>query len=149
MCSSEPARKTTACKTATSSGWTFNSGGISGSTAAPSGTSSSAISASGDGGDDAQLVAVLDCRGEVVEVADVFVIEVDVDEAADLAVVKDARADAGVLLAQIVEGGLHRGTGNLHDGLAVRMLPHGGGDVNADGHSFSQQKYNHRGTEDT
>src|SRR5436190_21508329 len=99
MSSSEPARNTTAWSTAKSSGWTFNAGGISGRTAAPSGTSSSAISPSSDGGNDAQFVAVFDRRGEVVEIADVFVVERDIDEAADLAVVEDAAVDARVLLA--------------------------------------------------
>src|SRR4051812_35326236 len=96
MASSDPARKTTACSTANSSGWTFSSAGISGKTAAPSGTSlspcswscsscsSATGSASGHGWDDAQLVAVLDGRAEVVQVADVLVVEVDVQEALQL-----------------------------------------------------------------
>src|SRR5262249_43461602 len=94
----EPTRKTTACSVASSSGWMPSSAGISGKTAAPSGTSgslSSAMSAPCDGGNDADLVAVLDGGGEVVEVADVLVVEVDVDEAAQLAVVEQALADGG------------------------------------------------------
>src|SRR5205085_7753051 len=110
----EPSMKTMACSTARNSGWTPSSAGMSGKTAAPSGTSrsaSSAISASGHRGDDAQLVAVLDGGGEVVEVANVLVVQVDVDEAAHLAVLKNALTDGGVLLRQCVEGGLHRRAG--------------------------------------
>src|SRR5262245_47897525 len=87
--SSDPSRKTTACNTARSSGCTPSSAGICGITAAPCGTYSpgpSAMLASGHRGNDAQLVAVLHRRVQVVEVADVLVIEVDVDEAAHLAV---------------------------------------------------------------
>src|SRR5262249_18307953 len=89
--SSDPSRKTSACSTASSSGLTPSSAGMSGKTAAPAGTSAagslssgSAISASGHGGDDRQLVAVVDRRGEVLQVADVLVVEVDVDEAPHL-----------------------------------------------------------------
>src|SRR5215469_15114527 len=93
--SSDPSRKTVACSTASSSGWTFNSAGISGIRAAPSGTSSSSwcscMSASGHRGDDGQFVAVLDRRGQVVEVAHVFLVEVQVHEAAHLPVLEDAR----------------------------------------------------------
>src|SRR5436305_12701752 len=86
IASSEPPANTQACNTANRSGLTFSSAGMSGKTAAPSGTSplsssrsgaSSATSASGHGGDDAQLVAVLDRGAEVVEVTHVLVVEVD------------------------------------------------------------------------
>src|SRR5438046_710885 len=89
---SDPVTKTKACSVARSSGWTPSSSGMSGKMAAPSGTSpdgsspersssSSAIGlASGDGRDDAQLVAVLDRGGQVVEVAHVLVVEEQVQE---------------------------------------------------------------------
>src|SRR5438270_10247927 len=92
-CSLEPTRKTTACSAASSSGLTPSSGGISGKTAAPSGTSgsskSSAMSAPCHRGDDVQLVAVLDGAIEIIQVADVLFVEVDVDEAAQLAVLEE------------------------------------------------------------
>src|SRR5947209_7111593 len=91
--SSEPSRKTMACSTANNSGLTPSSSGIFGMTAAPSGTwgaGASLMLASGDGGDDGQLVAVLHGRLQVVQIADVLVVEVDVDEPAQLAVVEDA-----------------------------------------------------------
>src|SRR5438445_13770173 len=95
MRSSEPARKTVAWTTASHTGSTPRSAGISGKIAAPSGTSAPSassggrMSASGHGGDDGQLVAVGDRRGQVVEVGDVLVVGVDGDEAADLVVVDD------------------------------------------------------------
>src|SRR5438552_18129264 len=88
-----------------------SSAGIRGKTAAPSGTSrpvSSAISASGHRGDDAHLVAVLDRRGEVAEIADVLIIEIHIDEAAHLAALKEPLGDAGVLPAQFLKGSLYR-----------------------------------------
>src|SRR5579871_4301353 len=97
IASSEPPANTQACSTANRSGLTFSSAGMSGKTAAPSGTSprssssgsgaSRATSASGHGGDDAQLVAVLDRGAEVVEVTHVLVVEVDVQKALDLGAV--------------------------------------------------------------
>src|SRR5262245_39689183 len=104
--SSEPSRKTVACNTARSRGTIPNSSGIRGKTAAPSGTSSppasfcrsSLMSAPGNGGNDRQLVAVLDRRREVVEVADVLVVEIDVDETAHLAVLEQPLGDRRVLL---------------------------------------------------
>src|SRR5689334_22644864 len=91
--SSEPARKTVACNTASSSGLTANSDGINGNTAAPSGTSespASLMSPSSHSRDNRQLVAVLDRCGEIIEIANVLIVEVDIDEAAHLAVVEDA-----------------------------------------------------------
>src|SRR5947199_3713831 len=124
IASSEPPTNTQACNTANRSGLTFSSAGMSGKTAAPSGTSplsgsgaSSATSASGHGGDDAQLVAVLDRGAEVVEVTHVLVVEVDVQEALELGAVEHALGDVGVLLAQLVEGRLHGAGGHLDDGV--------------------------------
>src|SRR5262245_66669484 len=93
-----------------------SSAGISGKTAAPSGTSgsskSSAMSAPCHRWDDVYLVAVLDGGVEVVQVADVLIVEVDVDEAPQLAVVEQPLRDARVLAAQVVEDALHgRATG--------------------------------------
>src|SRR5258708_17115705 len=82
MFSSEPSRNTVACSTAKSSGSTPSSSGMTGKTAAPSGTSrsaSSAMSTSGHGRDDRQLITVFHRRGEVFEIADVFVIQIHVD----------------------------------------------------------------------
>src|SRR5262245_27252994 len=88
--SSEPARNIVACSTASSRGFTANSGGINGNTAAPSGTSdspASLMSSSGHGRDNRQLVAVLDRRGEIIEIANILIVEINVDEAANLSIV--------------------------------------------------------------
>src|SRR5204863_8696071 len=77
-----------------------------------------------DGRDDRQLVAVLDRRGEVVEVADVLVVEVDVDEPAQLPVVEEPGRQAGELAAEVVEHRLHGGAAGLDLLLAICMLPH-------------------------
>src|SRR5260370_40386638 len=132
--------KTTAWRTASRSGLTPSSGGIRGKTAAPSGTglsASSAISASGHRGNDAQFIAVLDCRGQVIEVTDVLIVQVDVDEAANLATLEDPLLDAGKLTAQIVERCLHRGAARVHCCLPVGMLPHRCGNMNTYGHDAS------------
>src|SRR4051794_11772101 len=133
-----------ACRQASRSGWMPNSAGMIGKTAAPSGTScgrdsSPAISTSGDGGDDAQFVAVLERRLQVVEVADVLVVEVDVDEAAHLAVLEQPAGDAGVLGAEVVEHLPDAGALDLDDRLVFGVLPHRGGDMDSDRHCFSCQ----------
>src|SRR6516165_4732987 len=130
--SSEPARKIVACRTAKRRGLTASSGGMSGKTAAPSGTSDSPaalMSASGHGGDDRQLVAVLDRRGEIIEIANVLIVEEDVDEAADLAVVEDALGQGGVFRPQRVQRRLHGGPVDLHGRLPLGVLPHRRRDV--------------------
>src|SRR6266851_4751446 len=106
MSFSEPSRNTVACSTAKSSGSTPSSSGITGNTAAPSGTSrsaSSAMSSSGDSRNDRQLVAVLDRRGEVVEIADVFVIQIEVDVLAHPALVEELGLESGELLVEVIE----------------------------------------------
>src|SRR5205085_11326694 len=139
----EPARKTTACRTASRRGLTASSGGMRGKTAAPSGTSGSAaslISASGHGGDDRQLVAVLDRRGQVVQVADVLVVDVQVDEAAHLAVVEDALRQPGEAGSEVVQHRLDRVARGLHSGLALGVLPHRRGNLNTNRHDSSLKK---------
>src|SRR3954471_20410076 len=115
-----------ACSVASRRGGMPSSSGVTGNTAPPSGTSSdwcdspSDISASGDRGDDAQLVAVLDGGLHAVEVADVLVVEVDVDELADLvALVVEAGLDAGVLGDEGVEHFFDGGAGDFDGGLAL------------------------------
>jgi len=54
------------------------------------------VLAAGDGGDDADFVAVLERRLAVFEEADVLLVDIDVDEAAHLAlVIHEAFLDAG------------------------------------------------------
>src|SRR5262249_130276 len=126
MPSEEPSRNTTACNTARSNGLIPNSGGMSGKTAAPSGTSrgtSSAISAPGHRGNDAQLIAILDDRCQVIQVADVLVVQVDVDEAPHLAVLEQPWHDRRKLPPQVLEHTLHGSAGHFHRRLALGVLP--------------------------
>src|SRR5262245_240532 len=111
--------------TASSSGLTPSSGGMKGKTAAPSGTSSSAlpaISASCHRGNDAQLIAILHRRGQAVEVTDILIVQIDVDEAADLAIVEETLADPWISFVQILERGLHAAAAHFDDGQPLSML---------------------------
>src|SRR5262245_42767687 len=90
--------------------------------------------ASGHRRDDGQLVAVLDRRVEVLQVADVLVVEVDVDEPPHLGAVEDAGADAGAPGFEVFQGRLHGTAADLDDSLAASVLSHRGGDLNANGH---------------
>src|SRR5229473_2250496 len=142
--SSEPARNTVAWSTASSSGFTPSSGGMRGKTAAPSGTSASpAMSASGDCGDDAYFVPVLHGRLQVIQIAHVLVVEIHVDEAAHLAVFKDALGYGGEFLPKAVERRLDRAAGHLDNCLAFGVLPHGGRDVNTNRHDYSVKQKIH------
>src|SRR5271165_5240275 len=126
MSSVEPARKTVACSTASRSGWTPSSAGISGKTSAPSGTSagsaSSLISTSRHGRDDGQVVAVLHRRFQVAQVTDVLVVEEQVDEAAHLALVEQARTQSGILAHQVGQHGLNGRSLDLHRTFAFGVL---------------------------
>src|SRR5437879_3068748 len=113
-----------------------NSGGMTGKTAAPSGTCfcSWLMSAPGHCGNDAHLIAVLDAGLHAVQVANVLIVEVNVHETAHLAVLENAAGDARVFVAQVVEQVLDRGPGGLDHRLVRGVLAHGSGNVDADGH---------------
>src|SRR6202011_1380370 len=96
----------------------------------------------GHRGDDAQLVTVLDRRGQVVEVADVLVVEIDVDEAAHLAVVEQALGDAREPLPQVVQKSLDGSPLALNNRLALGVLAQRRGNVNPDGHGYTSKKLN-------
>src|SRR5947209_7184556 len=129
--------------TARSSGLTPSSSGISGKTAAPSGTSSgsaaSLISASRHRRNDGQVVAVLDRGLQVVEVANVLVVEEQVDEAAQLAVVEEPARQGGKAGGQVVEDGLDGAPLGLHRGLALGVAAHGARDLDLDRHGCSSR----------
>src|SRR5262245_12958456 len=126
MVSAEPAKKTVACITAKSSGWTPSSAGISGNTAAPSGTSPpgscsspATASASGHRGDDADLVAVLDRRRQAAQIADVLVVDEDVEELLELVAVVEAGGQLGVEVADVGQRLADGGAGGVDHGVAV------------------------------
>src|SRR5438876_5408347 len=141
MVSSEPARNTEAWTTASNSGFTPSSGGMSGKTAAPSGTSASAaMSASGYRGNNTHLVAIFDRGLQVIQVAHVLVIEIDIHETAHLAVLKEALRDSGKFLPEMIERRLDRTAGHLDHGLAFGVLPHRRRDMNSNRHDNSMNK---------
>src|SRR5712692_978093 len=117
--------------------------GINGTKAAPSGTSSPsgglAISAPGHGGNDAQLVAVVDRRGQVIKIADVLVVQIDVDEAANLPILENPLRDALELLSQVIQGCLNGSAAHFHHRLPLGVLPHRGRNMNSNGHCYSFQ----------
>lgn len=67
--------------------------------------------AAGDGGHDRDLIVGLDRRVEAIDVTDVLVLDIDVDEAADLPVIEELLTETGVLVDQRGE--------DLADGRAV------------------------------
>ena len=75
--------------------------------------------AAGDGGDDGECIGRLGGGGLFFrEVADVFIVQVEVDEGAELAVVREEVAlELGVRAGELVEGGGDGGRVDLHRGL--------------------------------
>jgi hypothetical protein len=102
--------------------------------------------AAGNGGDEHDLVAVFKLVGVAAEEADVFVVDVDVDEAAELAMlVLDVLGERGVPGVDLGEqAGKVRG-GGVEGLLAFRMAGQGGGEDDFDGHCFYLQKGNSKG----
>src|SRR5438270_12576011 len=136
--------------TPSSSGLTPSASGIRGKTAAPSGTSLSAaslMSASSHGGDNGQLVAILDRRIQIIEVSNVLIIEIDIDEAAQLTrLLEQSVGDAGKLPAKIIEGRLHGSSRCRYFRLAAGVLPHRRRHVDFDRHEIlTYRRPNHRG----
>src|SRR5262249_57384134 len=96
------------------------------------------MSASGHGGDDGQLVAILDRRVQVLEVSDVLVIEIDVDEAARCArFLERAVGNSGKLPTEVLENGLDGGSGRRYLRLAAGVLPHRRRHIDLDRHEIS------------
>src|SRR5260370_17828267 len=90
-------------------GWIPSSAGICGNTAAPAGTSgadSSAISSSGHRGYDAQLIAIFDGRRQIVQIANILIIEVNVHEATHLTLFDDTFHDCGETSPQVFQRSL-------------------------------------------
>src|SRR5437879_2771946 len=95
------------------------------------------MSTSGHRWHDGQVVAVLDGRGQAVQVTDVLVVQVDVEEPLNLPVVEDSSAEGGILGGDVLQHRADGAAAGLELGLAAGVLPHGGGDLNLDGHEFS------------
>src|SRR5208282_6630582 len=86
-------------------------------------------SASRDGGNDADLVVLGHRSGQVVEVANVLVVEVDIDEAAQFLAVEEPLAEGGKCGSQVRE--------NLAHGRARRLDPILAPGVGAQGSGYS------------
>src|SRR3954447_10601918 len=96
-------------------------------------------SASGDGGKDRDLVVLVDLGVELVEVPDVVVVDVDVDELVEGAVLGDDEAgQPGELAHQVVEHLAHGRAIGLHRALPVGFGPEDGGQADFDRHRRSQ-----------
>ena len=88
----------------------------------------------GDGGEHDDLVAVAERGLEAADEADVLVVDVDVDEAAQVAVLDEATLDAGVVALEVVDQRGERRPAAV-DGLgAVGVGAQDGGDTDLDGH---------------
>src|SRR4051794_19142054 len=98
----------------------------------------SPTSAAGDGGQDDDLVAVGNRCLEAAEEADVLVVDVDVDEAAQVhgAVLglDEPVLDAGVVRLEVVDQGAQAGTAGLDGLLVAGVGAQDGGDPDLNGH---------------
>jgi glycerate kinase len=93
------------------------------------------LSAAGDGGDDAHGLAVGDLGVEAVEIADVVVVDEDVDEAAQRTVVEQPLGEPGVTLLELGEDVAERARGDVDRRRPARERAHGGRDSHGDGHA--------------
>ena len=92
---------------------------------------------SGDGGDDADFVAVLERRLAVFEEADVLLVDIDVDEAAHLAlVIHEAFLDAGEARLQFDDRLADGGGVDFDQLLVVGQLAERRGDSDFFWHKF-------------
>jgi len=90
---------------------------------------------SGDSRDDADLVAILDGRLSVAKEANIFVIEEDVYETANVAAfVADALGESGIGLFQIVENVTDGGTLRGNDFVFSGQFPERCWDANGSWH---------------
>jgi len=87
----------------------------------------------GDGGNQRDGIAIFGGGGILAQVADVLVVEIDVDEAAYLAfVVEDLLAQVGEVGGERVQHFTHGGAGNGDGILAPGELPQRGRNQNSD-----------------
>jgi hypothetical protein len=89
------------------------------------------VLATGDGRDQQDAVAILDGAGFAAEEADVFVVEIHVEELANLAlVVADVAAEVGKFGGQLVQCFSNRDGATVDFRLAVGKAPEGCWDFN-------------------
>jgi len=93
--------------------------------------------AAGDGGDQKDAVAFFEAAGFAAEEANVFLVEVDVEELADLAaVVADVAGELWELRGERVQSFGDRGGATVNLGRAVGEAAKGCGDFDGDGHGL-------------
>src|SRR6266849_11037101 len=94
---------------------------------------------SGDGCDEEDAITFLEGAGFAAEEADVFFVEIDVEELADLAlVVADVAAEIGEARGEFVEGFGDGGGATVYFGCAIGEAAESGGDFDGHWHwSFS------------
>src|SRR6202035_4848230 len=95
------------------------------------------LASASDGGDEEDAVAFLEGAGFAAEEADVFFVEVDVEELADLAlVVADVAPEIGEARSELVAGFGDGSRFSVYFRRAVGEAPECGGDFDGDGHLF-------------
>jgi hypothetical protein len=93
------------------------------------------VLATGDGRDQQDAVAILDGTGFTAQEADVFVVEIHVEELPNLAlIVAHVAAQVGKFGSEFVEGFRDSDGATVDFGLAVRETPEGGGNFDNYGH---------------
>src|SRR5258708_651274 len=97
------------------------------------------FAAAGDGRHQEDAITFFKRAGFAAEEADVFFVEIDVEELADLAlIVADVAAEIGEARGELVEGFGNGGGATVHSWGAVGEAAEGGGDFDGHGHwSFS------------
>src|SRR5208337_1392315 len=92
--------------------------------------------AAGDRGDEEDVVAVFQRAGFTAEEANVFFVEIDVEELADLPLfIADVTRERWIARGQVVEGFGDGGGGGIELGDAVGEATERSGDYDSDGHS--------------
>src|ERR1700687_2003117 len=88
------------------------------------------LSASRDGRHNGNTITVLHRRGFLLEIADVLVVKVDIDESAQLPVIRiKMTAQVGMLGDQVRKGAANGASRNFNRRLLASVLAQGGGDL--------------------
>src|ERR1700689_3944419 len=96
------------------------------------------VGAASDGGDEEDAVAFFEGAGLAADEADVFFVEIDIEELADLAgIVADVLGEVGEAGDQRGEGGRHGGAGTVDLRCSVGEAAEGCGDFDCYAHHFS------------
>src|SRR5258708_39489414 len=96
------------------------------------------LAATGDGGDQEHAIAFFEGAGFAAQETDVFLVEVDVEELANLAlIVADVAREIGKARSKLVEGVGNRGRATVHFWRPVRETAEGCGAFDGYGHSIS------------